>query len=107
MSSHWPGFPSTMMDSMSRSVRLNPSAYPFPCGWYGEDRVFLMTNSWHISSTTDASNERPWSLCRQSGAPKYAMYFSTNTLATVLASMLARGNAAVHLVKQLVRTRSY
>ncbi|KRX33625.1 hypothetical protein T05_14370 [Trichinella murrelli] len=46
-----------------------------------------------------ASNERPWSLQKQSGAPKYAMYFTISTLATVSASMLVRGNAAVHLVK--------
>ncbi|KRY26313.1 hypothetical protein T01_15138 [Trichinella spiralis] len=59
MSSHWCGFPSNMMDSMSRSVHMNLSACPFPCGWYAENRVFLMQNKRHISITTDASNERP------------------------------------------------
>ncbi|KRX42978.1 hypothetical protein T05_5605 [Trichinella murrelli] len=34
-----------------------PIHCPFPCGGYGKDRVFLMPNSWHISSTTDASND--------------------------------------------------
>ncbi|KRX54619.1 hypothetical protein T03_1758 [Trichinella britovi] len=99
ISSHCCRFSSHIMDSMSRSVRLNLSACPFPCGWYGEDRVFFMSKRWHNSWTTRASNERPWSLCKQSGAPKYAMYFSISTLATVSASMLVRGNAAVHLVK--------
>ncbi|KRZ49335.1 hypothetical protein T02_12714 [Trichinella nativa] len=87
ISSHCCRFSSHIMDSMSRSVRLNLSACPFPCGWYGEDRVFLMSKRWHNSWTTRASNERPWSLCKQSGAPKYAMYFSISTLATVSASM--------------------
>ncbi|KRZ84997.1 hypothetical protein T08_11561 [Trichinella sp. T8] len=59
MMSHWCGFPSTMMDSMSRSVWLNLSACPFPCGLYGEYRVFLMSNKRHISIITDALNERP------------------------------------------------
>ncbi|KRX51284.1 hypothetical protein T09_3240 [Trichinella sp. T9] len=31
MSSHWCGFPSTMMDSMLRSVQINLFACPFPC----------------------------------------------------------------------------
>ncbi|KRX72625.1 hypothetical protein T06_9456 [Trichinella sp. T6] len=63
------------MDCMSRSVRLNLSACPFPCGWYGEDSVFLMSKRRRNSRTTRASNLRPWSTCKQSGAPKYAMYF--------------------------------
>ncbi|KRX25390.1 hypothetical protein T07_14454 [Trichinella nelsoni] len=45
-----------------RSVDL--SACPLRCGWYGEDRVFLMQNRRLISIPTDASNERPGSLCR-------------------------------------------
>ncbi|KRY45325.1 hypothetical protein T03_8869 [Trichinella britovi] len=57
------------MDSMSRSVRLNLSACPFPCGWYGEDSVFLMSKRRRNSRTTRASNVRPWSPCKQSGAP--------------------------------------
>ncbi|KRY07847.1 hypothetical protein T12_9838 [Trichinella patagoniensis] len=68
ISSHCCRFSSHVMDSMSRSVRLNLSACPFPCGWYGEDRVFLMSKRRHNSRTTCASNERPWSLCKQSGA---------------------------------------
>ncbi|KRZ48248.1 hypothetical protein T02_13154 [Trichinella nativa] len=104
-SSHCCRFSSHILDIMSRSMRLNLSACPFPCGWYEEGRVILMSKRRYNSRITRASNERPWSLCKQSSAPMYAMYFSISTLATVSASMLVGGNATVHLVKISVSKR--
>ena len=93
--------------NIPRSVRLNRSIWPFPCGWYGVLLVSRYLPPWTNKSLVILdSKSRPWSECNRWGKPKSPRIFFHNNVTPVETCWFRVGNAHEYLVRLSVTTRT-